>query len=670
MYRREFLIAAGAPLAARATGYRDYSRCLPDHLRALAEDAYQRRNAALAAITSPEAIRARQQWARETFWRLIGGQPERTPLRARLVGAFKRPGYRVEKIVYESRPRFHIPANLYIPSGGKPPHPGVLFQMGHSLNGKAAAPYQKCCQGLARLGYVVLAFDPMGQGERTYYPRPGGTLTRLGSADDEHTVPGKQLLLAGETSTRVQVWDAVRSLDYLAAHPMVDPGRLASTGQSGGGTLTMLLAAVDDRLAAAAISCANTENLACADFNPPGSTDDAEQNLLASGPAGFDRWDTLYPLTPKPLLVLVSAKDFFGTYSPRYIANGQEEFGKLRRMYEILGAADRIGWRETPLGHSLSYELRMEIYRWFGRWLQGDARPVGEEPPVEVERDETLWAAESGNVVRSFGGLTPYQLAREAAARIATPQRPGGIESLLGVVRPAAGLGAAVLGRSPSRHCDVEAIEVRTAEQVWAPAWLFVPKRPDRARPLIVALEPAGRNPRSLEDGLWQQLAGEGFLICAPDVRGSGDLTPEFPRGAAGHGRSHQEEENYAWASLMLGQSLVGQRVTDLLAVAAAMRAHPAAEGRRLVVAASGKMTVPALFAGALEPSIAALYLAGGLASFRSLLEAEDYAHPLANFVPGILGVTDLPQLAASMAPRRVRWAAEARWDREAFFVL
>src|SRR5207253_9032759 len=173
------------------------------------------------------------------------------------------------------------------------------------------------------------------QGERTYYPGVKPSRSRLaGGADDEHTVPGKQMLLIGDSSVRLQTWDAVRSLDYLASHPLVDPKRLAATGQSGGGTNTMLLAAVDDRLAAVAVASGITENFACANFNPPGSTDDGEQNLIASGPAAFDRWDLLYPVAPKPLLVLVSQRDFFGTYSPNYLTSGNEEFQKLRRIYQ------------------------------------------------------------------------------------------------------------------------------------------------------------------------------------------------------------------------------------------------------------------------------------------------------------------------------------------------
>jgi dienelactone hydrolase len=696
MRRRDLVLAGAAALArARAADYRDYSRQLPDFLRRLAREAYQKRDRELEALRSRADIERRQRWVRETFWRLAGGAPERAPLNARVIGSFERPGYKVEKIVYESRPRFHIPANLYIPAAGSPPFPGVLFQMGHSLNGKAAGVYQKCCQGLARLGYLVLAFDPMGQGERTYYPRPDGVLTRLRSADDEHTVPGRQLLLAGDTATRLQTWDAVRSLDYLAAHPLVDPKRLASTGQSGGGTLTMLLACADDRLACAAPSCANTENLACADFNPPGSTDDAEQNMIGAGGEGFDRWDWLYPLAPKPLLVLASAKDFFGTYSPRYVSSGREEFAKLRRVYSTLGAADRIAWHETPLPHGLTYEMRLEIYRWFGRWLKGDKQPVEAEPPVEPEADETLYVAPSGNVVRSFGSKTPYLLAREAADAMATPPAPVDVAARIGA-RLAASPRAWTLGRSPGLHATIEAIEVASEPGVFIPAWLFAPKKPDPARPLIVALE-GNRNARWNEDALWQRLAADGVAACACDVRGSGDLTPEFPRGAAGHGRGHMDEEPFAWSSLMLGRPLLGQRVTDLVAVIRAVGAHPAAKGRRVVVAASDRMTPPALFAAALEPSVAHVYLSGGLVSYRSLLAGESYHHPFANFLPGVLAWTDLPQVAASMMPRRVTLAgpvdgagkpvAEAdarrmygsanvtiagasRWDRELFLRL
>ena len=166
--------------------------------------------------------------------------------------------------------------------------PAILVQMGHAPQGKAYPSYQRLCQGLAKLGFVAFGFDPMGQGERVYYPDSTGRRTRFNSVDDEHTTAGRQMLLTGDTATRLQTWDAVRALDYLLTLPFVDRTRIGATGQSGGATNSMLLVAVDDRVHAAALSSAITENYACAGYSAPGSTDDAEQNFLDAAPAGFD----------------------------------------------------------------------------------------------------------------------------------------------------------------------------------------------------------------------------------------------------------------------------------------------------------------------------------------------------------------------------------------------
>jgi dienelactone hydrolase len=657
--RREFLaLAAVGSLLRRVVSaqtveprsvYRDYSRCLPDYLRDLAESAYQLRNSEIAKLTTPAAVKARQEWVTETFWKLVGGMPDRTPLNARTVGSFERPGYRLEKIAYESQPNFHVSGNLYIPTTGEPPFPGVLFQMGHSGNGKASGAYQQCCQGLARLGYMVLAFDPMGQGERTYYPTtPTSGNSRLGS-DEEHTYPGRQMLLKGITSTRLQTWDSIRSLDLLAAHPLVDPKRLASTGQSGGGTTTMLLSAVDDRLAAAAVSCGITENFACANFNPPGSTDDAEQDLLGSGLVGFDRWDLLYPLAPKPLLIQVSDRDFFGTYSPNYIKSGIEEFHKLHAVYETLGHADHLAWFDTPLPHGLTYSLRLQIYNWFGRWLKGDSKPVDEEPDTSPEADKTLFVSESGSMVQTFSGETPFTLNKKRAVT----KKPADLARLLGVDRPTTEASTTTLATAAYRRTRVEGVEFASAPKVWVPAWLFLPEKRDPAKPIVVVLEPGGRAAWS-EAGLYNRLAEQGCVACAPDLRCVGDLTPEFGRGAARHARPHNSEEDYSWAGMILGKPLLGQRVTDLLAVLRGLRARPDLSGRKLVLAARGAMTVPAQCAAALDKSVDTLYLAGGLTSFGSIVDSEEYSHPFGNFVHRLLEHTDLPELAQSMAPMRI----------------
>ena len=655
--RRELLQCAGAGTlagglrAAPADGpsvrYRDYSRCLPDYFRALVQRAYHARNAEIAKLTTPATIRDRQQWATRTFWKMVGGMPERTPLNARTVGAFEREGYRLEKVIYESQPEFYISANLYVPTVGRPPYPGVLFQMGHTTNGKAGDLYQRCCQGLARLGYLVLGFDPMGQGERTHYPGTVPSRSRVG-ADEEHTRPGRQMLLKGDTSTRLQLWDSVRSLDYLASHPLVDPARLASTGQSGGGTNTMLLAAVDSRLAAAAVSCGIIENFACANFNPPGSTDDGEQNFIGSAQAGFDRWDLLYPLAPKPLLILASDRDFFGTYSPNYISSGTEEFARLKRVYKVLGHGDRLAWFGTPLPHGLAYNMRMQIYNWFGRWLKGDTAAITQEPQTAPEPEPELFVCASGSVVQSLQSETPFSLNRKRVVA----RTPEPLDRLLSLDRPPR-TAAAALSRASFGRTRIEVLEFASTPEVWIPAWLFQAGQEESSKASLIVLEPAGRTAWH-EGELYDQLAGSGYTVCAPDLRGIGDTTPEFGRAAARHARPHNSDEHWAWASLMLGKPVVGQRVTDILAIVQGLRTRPDLEGKPLFVAAHGFMSVPALFAAAIEPAIRGLYLAGGLVSFADIVATEDYDQPFGNFVPNLLLHTDLPDLAASIAPRRV----------------
>jgi hypothetical protein len=433
----------------------------------------------------------------------------------------------------------------------------------------------------------------------------------------------------------------------------------------------------------------NTENFACAGFNPPGSTDDAEQNFAGSAPLGFDRWDLLYPFAPKPLLVVVSDPDAFDTYSPQYISSGWEEFRKLQRVYRTLRAGDRLRWADQSL-HELSYDSRLRVYGWFNRWLRNGATPVTGEPPTRVEPEQTLWVAESGNVVRSFGSETPFTLLKShRPAKVSIPP-----ETLLGIDPPPPGDKVAVLSRIPRLKMDLEVIEVQSARMVWLPVWLFRPRAADPAKPLVMVLDPAGRNVRAGEEGPYAALASEGYVVCVPDLRGIGDLTPEYGRGAARYARDHAKEESYAWASLILGKPLLGQRVTDLLAVVQALAAYPPAGSSGIIVAARQKLTVPVQFAALSNARIRALYLAGGLISYRSIIETEDYNQPLANFVPGIAGHTDLPEVTAALAPRtvvlagcvdgagqtvdpaavretygsaaHVRILGEARWDAEA----
>lgn len=638
-----------------ASKYRDYSRCLPDYISRLAEEARARRDNALSNLNNRKAVEERQAWARATFQKLIGEFPSKTGLNLQVEGAFDCGEYQIERLRYESRPQFFVTADFYLPKGDGP-FPGVLFQMGHAPDGKAYASYQRACQSLAHLGFAVLAFDPIGQGERVYYPRQGTNYTRLPSVDDEHTVPGKQLLLVGKTCSELQLWDAIRSLDVLAGDKRVQQDRLASVGQSGGATLSMMLAAVDSRLTTVAVMSGNTENFACPGFLSPGSVDDAEQDFIGAGPLGFDRFDMLYPFAPKPLLISVSEKDFYGTYSPNYIANSRLEFDRLKAAYSTLGSPENLKWSSTPLPHGLSYDSRLELYNWLGKHLRGASKKVTAEPADQPAPERKLWAAPSGNTVRDWRGKTPLRLVQEAAKA-----KTGEKTSLLKLVEvdrwPSTSLN--VLDKVEStRGVSIGAAEVQSASEVFLPGWLFE-GRPEKIRqPVILLVDEHGRNSTWRESGICHALATEGYTVLSADVRGSGDLRPAYSAGNPAYVGDHESEDAYAWASLILGKPMLGQRVADILAWHDALSAK---YQRPVAIAASGKMTTPAIIAAAMETKCSGLYLAGGLSSFASLIEQEEPREPFANWIPNSVPGGDLPGLVERISPRpakRGAWAA------------
>ena len=176
------------------------------------------------------------QRIRECF----GPEPERTALNPRVTGTVERDAYTIENVIFESRPGMLVTANLYIPKGRPFPLPGVVGTCGHSDNGKAEAAYQSFSQALARQGYVVLIYDPIGQGERLQYVNEK-LGSRIGVGVYEHLYAGNQQMLVGEFFGAWRAWDGIRALDYLLTRKEVDPKHIGVTGNSGGGTMTTWL---------------------------------------------------------------------------------------------------------------------------------------------------------------------------------------------------------------------------------------------------------------------------------------------------------------------------------------------------------------------------------------------------------------------------------------------
>ena len=165
-------------------------------------------------------------------------------MNAKVTGEIKADGYTIEKVLFQSLPNFYVTADLYRPNQpGR--YPAILYQSGHTQEGKPEP--QRAAANLALKGFVVLAPDPIGQGEReqTYDPHISGALA--GWSVPEHIQSGAESILIGESAARFFIWDAKRGIDYLVSRPDVDPTRLGAAGCSGGGALTTFIGALDPR---------------------------------------------------------------------------------------------------------------------------------------------------------------------------------------------------------------------------------------------------------------------------------------------------------------------------------------------------------------------------------------------------------------------------------------
>jgi len=208
------------------TDYREIRNMLPAYLKRLAADRLAERRRQIERL-GQAGLEERRRQIREAILRGIGGLPERTPLNARVTGAIEREDHRIEKIVFESQPGFYVTANLYLPKRGSPPYPAVLYPLGHEPGAKAYPVWQRMLVTLARNGYVALAWDTLGQGERVQLFDEDFGASKLVQSTLEHTMQRIQCLLVGDSLARYTIWDGIRALDYLLSRPDAVPNRVA-----------------------------------------------------------------------------------------------------------------------------------------------------------------------------------------------------------------------------------------------------------------------------------------------------------------------------------------------------------------------------------------------------------------------------------------------------------
>ena len=303
------------------------------------------------------------------------------------------------------------------------PRPGVVGCCGHSQIGKAEPAYQSFAQGLARLGYVCLIYDPIGQGERLQYVQDDLS-SRVGVGVAEHLYAGNQQFLVGEFFGMWRAWDGIRALDYLLTRPEVDPRHLGVTGNSGGGTLTTWLCGLDSRWTMAAPSCFVTTFLHNMENELPADTEQCPPKALS---LGLDHVDFLAAMAPKPVAILTQERDFFD------VRGSLDAFHRLKHLYQLLGQEQNAAAFGGQGTHGYSAENRRFMYAWFGVATPHFTRR--RRARVVLEEDRTLWCTPRGQVSASENTRTVFMHTRDKSQQLATQRGRVRNEALLQAVK-------------------------------------------------------------------------------------------------------------------------------------------------------------------------------------------------------------------------------------------
>lgn len=529
------------------------------HLFRRVTTASQKIAAETDACHDTDAVFARGAKLRASFIEALGGWPEKIPLNARVTGTFSKKGYRAEKVLFESRPGFYVTAVVFIPDDAacKPPYPGVLVSCGHSIGGKSSRGYLPACTLAAANGFVAMIYDPVDQGERMQMIDENGKYTL--SIMSGHNNIGVNAIPLGWNTASFMIWDGIRALDYLAARPDVDPERIGCIGNSGGGTMTAYLGALDERARAIAPSCYITSwpTMLSAIGVP-----DAEQCIFGQFAFGMEQGEFLLMCAPRPAIVCAATQDFFP------IDGTRETFERIRKVFERIGLGDRIALAEAVGPHQWHKPLQEAGVRWMCRWVKGTDDFRVPSPALPLPSSAEVRVTEKGQVMLLPGARSVYDLMRAEKTRLAAVRAAAGDSDLVGKVRLRAGIRP--LAELPGVVAKPKG-EIRTAAGVAQkialeveggiplPGLLFVPEKSGGQS--IVYVHGGGKSAALTHAG---ELAQAGNTVFAVDLRAFGELQGcKRPL----HGSDALDEQD-AQVSYLFGQSLVGMRAEDILVCA------------------------------------------------------------------------------------------------------
>ena len=634
--------------------FSDSRNSLYNHLIDESAVLLDKRNTVINQITSLSQWQQRQKTVKALLQELAGPFSEKTPLNAKIIRVIHKEGFRVEHIIFESQPGFYVTSSLFIPAGlnKKSKAPAILYCSGHTENAYRAKGYQHVILNLVKKGFIVFAFDHTGQGERLQYFDPAtGESIFEGGPTHEHSYPGAQAFISGSSQARYFIWDGIRAVDYLLTREEIDPARIGITGQSGGGTQSAIIAALDDRIYATAPQCFITSYNRILQSMGPG---DAEQIIFNGLARGLEHADLLEVRAPKPALLLTTTEDFFSIQGVR------ETSDEVSRIYEAYGKEENFGRVEDGGRHGYTLKTREAMYAFFQKHFNNPGSSADEI--VNTLTDQEMMITPTGQVSTSFGGETVFSLNRIETEKIAVAlhnSRKGLTNHLSGIVASAKTLSGY---REPSEVKEhvftgqvrregyvIEKYFIDGEGDYIIPYLLWKPEISNNKA--MIYLHPSGKAAESAAGGEIEWFVRNGFTVLAPDLSGIGEMGPgDFTQGDSNfEGISF----NIWFVSVLNGRSIAGIRTGDVVKLARLLRKETGL--KEICGFARKEMSPVMLHAAAFDNTITRVALLEPFTSYLSIVSNRFYRPQfIYNSVPGALNKYDLPDLAASLAPRKL----------------
>ena len=532
-----FFPAAGSPqdLTSEARALRpsdpsDLSRAADDDLERRAHDALD----GIVRANSAKDIEEQRPRLRRRLEKSLGIKrlPWPPDLQVTLTGQVERDGYQIDKLVFQTLPGVWVPAHLYLPSPLTEAAPAVFLSSAHAWEeGKAHPDAQAFAINLSRMGFVLLVFDGIGQGERAGSP-----------AGHRYS----ELRLVGVTQQALVQYETRCALRYLRSRRDVDPSRLGMAGTDGGGFATWIAAALDDDISVAVVIDDTTDfHGRIPYFRSLDGHELDDQHTLVPGIFRYaNNHELLALVAPKPLLIVQSSSD--ESYSITG-ARTVRDYGTA--IYTTLHERTRIAFVEDESnGRGLQKAKREAAYGWLLRWLaqSGNGKPI-DEPDTDVRPADSpeLAVLADGRTEPAEPGIDALVtgLAANAGGRTGSFQP----DALLDEEPPRADWAIGLKPARISRHLG------HVQPGIYVP-WLALRPGPKGASPangVLVAIDDRGKEELVSDPIVREAVEGRGWQVWAIDPRGIGEM--QSPRA-----------EWFYRTSLMLGEDLIWRQAFDI----------------------------------------------------------------------------------------------------------